>query len=373
MSDGSATVNAGTTINVTPVNDAPVATADLASTSINIALPAINVLANDSDVDGDALTVTSATLAVPAQGTVSVNADGSLNFVPANNFSGAVLINYTIADGQLAAAPPPRASRSTSARTRAAAGRRRHGEHGRGRLARVRAVGLRLHRRGCRPVAGRRAHRRAAIAGTLLLNGSPIAANTVVTLAQLNAGALSFAPAPNANGTAYASFGFSVQDNAGAFDTNPNTITINVTPANDAPVASSSTITVAEESVNTPLGLAAPSDVDGDALTITVTGLPAVGTVTLADGTPVTNGQVLTAAQLAGLQFDAPADQLAATTTSFSYSVSDGTVTVNAGTTINVTPVNDAPVASSSTITVAEESVNTPLGLPHRPTSTAMR
>ena len=71
---------------------------------------------------------------------------------------------------------------------------------------------------------------------------------------------------------------------------------------------------------------------------------------------------VLTA-QLAGLQFDAPADQLAATTTSFTYSVSDGTTTVNAGTTINVTPINDAPVASSSTITVAEESVNTPLGL----------
>ena len=94
-----------------------------------------------------------------------------------------------------------------------------------------------------------------------------------------------------------------------------------------------------------------------------MTGLPAVGTVTLADGTPVTNGQVLTAAQLAGLQFDAPADQLAATTTSFTYSVSDGTTTVNAGTTINVTPINDAPVASSSTITVAEESVNTPLGL----------
>ena len=128
-------------------------------------------------------------------------------------------------------------------------------------------------------------------------------------------------------------------------------------------MASSSTITVAEESANTPLGLTAPTDVDGNPLTITVTGLPAVGTITLADGTPVTNGQVLTAAQLAGLQFDAPADLLASTSTSFTYSVSDGTATVNAGTTISVTPVNDAPVASSSTITVAEESANTPLGL----------
>ena len=57
--------------------------------------------------------------------------------------------------------------------------------------------------------------------------------------------------------------------------------TINVTPINDAPVASSSAITVAEESVNTPLGLTAPTDVDGVALTITVTGLPTVGTITL--------------------------------------------------------------------------------------------
>ena len=58
---------------------------------------------------------------------------------------------------------------------------------------------------------------------------------------------------------------------------------------------------------------------------------------------------MLTAAQLAGLQFDAPADQLAATTTTFTYSVSDGSATVNAGTTINVTPVNGAVTAISRT------------------------
>ncbi|TXH53829.1 MAG: tandem-95 repeat protein, partial [Burkholderiaceae bacterium] len=95
--------------------------------------------------------------------------------------------------------------------------------------------------------------------------------------------------------------------------------------------------------------------VDGNPLTITVTGLPAVGTVTLADGTPVTNGQVLTGAQLAGLQFDAPADLLSPTSTSFTYSVNDGTVTVNAGTTISLTPVNDAPVAQSGSFSVAED------------------
>ena len=102
-------------------------------------------------------------------------------------------------------------------------------------------------------------------AGTLLLNGSPIAANTVVTLAQLNAGAELSRRRRTRTARLRELRLQRAGDNAGAFDTNPNTITINVTPANDAPVASSSTITVAEESVNTPLGLAAPSDVDGDA------------------------------------------------------------------------------------------------------------
>ena len=115
--------------------------------------------------------------------------------------------------------------------------------------------------------------------------------------------------------------------------------TINVTPVNDAPVASSSTITVAEESVNTPLGLAAPTDVDGNALTITVTSLP-TGAWSRSPTARRSERSLTTAAQLTGLQFDAPADLAAATTALFTYSVSDGTTTVNAGTTINVTPVN---------------------------------
>ena len=91
-----------------------------------------------------------------------------------------------------------------------------------------------------------------------------------------------------------------------------------------------------EEVQNTSLGLSAPSDVDSTNLTITVTGLPSVGSITLADGTAVTNGMTLTSAQLTGLQYDAPADIASNTNTSFTYSVSDGTTTVNGATTINV-------------------------------------
>ncbi len=98
-----------------------------------------------------------------------------------------------------------------------------------------------------------------------------------------------------------------VSVNDGGPDSNVAISTISVNLVNDWPTAGSATLTVDEESTNTPLGVSA-LDPDGDPLTITVTGLPVLGTVTLANGTPVTNGQVLTPAQLAGLQYDAPAD-----------------------------------------------------------------
>ena len=49
-------------ITVQAVNDAPVAVADSASTAINAPIININVLGNDSDVDGDPLSVTGATV-----------------------------------------------------------------------------------------------------------------------------------------------------------------------------------------------------------------------------------------------------------------------------------------------------------------------
>ncbi|MFP2770995.1 retention module-containing protein, partial [Oceanisphaera sp. KMM 10153] len=134
--------------------------------------------------------------------------------------------------------------------------------------------------------------------------------------------------------------------------------------SNNAPVASSTQLTVAEESTDIGLKLSVPTDADGDSLTITVTGLPSLGQVTLSDGTAVTLGQALTSAQLEGLQYDAPADyNVDDSVGEFSYAVDDGTTTTTGRVTLVVTPVNDAPVASSSQILVAEESTNTGLGL----------
>ncbi|WP_140356318.1 cadherin-like domain-containing protein, partial [Vibrio parahaemolyticus] len=59
----------------------------------------IDVLSNDSDVDGDKLSIES--VSVPKeQGTVEV-VDGKLVFTPAENFNGDAEITYTVTDGQL--------------------------------------------------------------------------------------------------------------------------------------------------------------------------------------------------------------------------------------------------------------------------------
>ncbi|HCG6973479.1 TPA: tandem-95 repeat protein, partial [Vibrio parahaemolyticus] len=93
-------VSESTTVNVdvTPVNDAPMAKDDIATTQEDTAVT-IDVLPNDSDVDGDKLSIQSAS--VPeAQGKVEI-VDGKLVFTPAENFNGDAEITYTVTDGAL--------------------------------------------------------------------------------------------------------------------------------------------------------------------------------------------------------------------------------------------------------------------------------
>ena len=96
ISDGNGgTASAHVTVTVTPVNDNPVAVNDTATTPANTPVT-IAVLANDSDVDGDALTVTAVTQ--PANGTASTNGT-TVTYTPAANFAGTNSFSYTISDG----------------------------------------------------------------------------------------------------------------------------------------------------------------------------------------------------------------------------------------------------------------------------------
>ncbi|MDG3438618.1 tandem-95 repeat protein [Vibrio parahaemolyticus] len=98
VTDGDLTDEAKVTVTVTPVNDSPVAVDDTTSIQEDTAVT-IDVLSNDTDVDGDKLSIQSAT--VPeAQGKVEI-VDGKLVFTPAENFNGHAEITYTVTDGQL--------------------------------------------------------------------------------------------------------------------------------------------------------------------------------------------------------------------------------------------------------------------------------
>jgi VCBS repeat-containing protein len=101
-SDGTLTSNTATvSLTVTAVNDAPVATDDSYAVAQDAPLdvPPAGVLANDLDVDGDAL---SATLVVgPRNGTLTLNADGSFRYVPNAGFTGTDEFTYQASDGSL--------------------------------------------------------------------------------------------------------------------------------------------------------------------------------------------------------------------------------------------------------------------------------
>src|SRR5205809_319091 len=97
ISDGNGgTASALITVTVGPANDPPVAVDDNASTAEDVPVT-ISPLDNDSDVDGDILTITSVTA---TNGTAVIVGGTNVLFTPATNFNGTATIGYTIIDGQ---------------------------------------------------------------------------------------------------------------------------------------------------------------------------------------------------------------------------------------------------------------------------------
>lgn len=98
-SDGTATDTATVTVTVSaPDNTAPVARNDSASTTENTAVQ-INVRANDSDADGDPLTVSAFDSTSAQGGTVNCTNAGVCTYTPPNGFTGTDTFMYSIFDG----------------------------------------------------------------------------------------------------------------------------------------------------------------------------------------------------------------------------------------------------------------------------------
>ncbi|PIE65338.1 MAG: hypothetical protein CSA24_02780, partial [Deltaproteobacteria bacterium] len=79
-------------------NHPPVALPDSAQTDEDTPVT-VFVLANDADPDGDPLTVAAITTA-PSHGTVTVNPDGSVTYVPAPDFAGTDSFGYRVCDDE---------------------------------------------------------------------------------------------------------------------------------------------------------------------------------------------------------------------------------------------------------------------------------
>lgn len=123
----------------------------------------------------------------------------------------------------------------------------------------------------------------------------------------------------------------------GQLTSSPGVITLNVRAVNDAPVAVAQNLTLPEDD-KLAITLRG-SDVDGDRLTYSIISRTTRGTLT---GTPP-NLTYTPAADFTG-------------TDKFTFTVNDGRVTSAAATvTIQVTPVNDAPVAVAQSLTVNED------------------
>ena len=213
--------------------------------------------------------------------------------------------------------------------------------------------------------------------GTLTLDWIPVNAGDFITVNEINTGSLQYLAAPDANGTAYDELGFRVvdggTDGAANTDTEVRKITLDVLAVNDAPDALNSTISTAEDTEfpfsRSNFGF---SDiVDGHALSfLTITSLPDIGTL-LHQGEAVNPGDTINGASLdAGdlvylppLNVSAPAsDTSGSTQNSFSFSVTDNGGVDHGGENtsteqfinIDLTPVNDAPVLLSNGAIVPE-------------------
>jgi hypothetical protein len=94
------TVSGTASVTVNATGNAPVAVNDTLGTVKNqaISLPGAKLAANDTDADGDALTVAAVSTPSTVGGTVALAA-GNVTYTPATDFTGADSFTYTVSDG----------------------------------------------------------------------------------------------------------------------------------------------------------------------------------------------------------------------------------------------------------------------------------
>ncbi|WP_249051749.1 Ig-like domain-containing protein [Cellulomonas fimi] len=248
------------TVTVTPVNDAPVANPDFYTTpsGTTLIVPNPGIFANDVDVDGTGFSIASWGY-VPANGALTRD-QGGFTYTPAPGFKGDNNIWYSVWDTWASGTAPFVESPSTTVTI---------------------TVGNAV------PLAADDAattDEDVVVNGNVLTNDSDV--NTVDTLTAslvtsptngtvtLDAdGTFAYTPAANFNGTD----SFTYQANDGTDSSNVATVSLTIAAVNDAPTVTGQSIVTGEDTAVS--GNANASDVDGDALTVSVSVNPTDGTV----------------------------------------------------------------------------------------------
>ncbi|MCO6454069.1 MAG: tandem-95 repeat protein [Pirellulaceae bacterium] len=315
------------TITITPVNDAPLATADSYTTGEDVVLmiDAPGVLGNDSDPDSSSLAAVLVT--GPTHGSLTLNANGSFSYTPDAGYSGVDSFSYkssdATADSNLATASITITPVNDA--PLAAADSYTTGED---------AVLI------------------IDVPGVLGNDSDPDSSSLTAVQATgptpgsltLNANG-SFSYTHDAGYSGVDSFSYKASD--GTADSNVATASITITPANDPPLATADSYTTGEDAVPTidgPGVLGNDSDPDSSSLTAVLVTGPTHGSLTLN-----TNGS-----------FSYTPDAGYSGVDSFSYKASDGTADSNVATaSIQVEP---APQPAGAKFFVVDRAVRRTFG-----------
>ncbi|WHP65469.1 tandem-95 repeat protein [Vibrio harveyi] len=322
ISDGTNTVQATADLTVNPINDLPVPQDQQFSVEEDgtLIFTDADLLAGATDIEGDNLTVEGVSYD-GGDGILTDNGNGTYTFAPNENFNGDVNFSFDVSDGTDTVSANIDVS-VTPVDDAPVSGNLAYSvdEDGSIRLSQEQLLSQASDVEGD-----------ALTASNLSVDGN-------ATVTQNDDGSFTITPDADFNGDIDISFDISDGTN-----TVQATADLTVNPINDLPVPQDQQFSVEEDGTlqftDADL-LVGATDIEGDDLS--VTGISYEGT----DGVLTDNGD--------GTYSFAPNENFNGDV-NFSFDVSDGTDTVSANVDVSVTPVNDPPVAGSTSYTVHED------------------
>ncbi|HHF0566453.1 TPA: tandem-95 repeat protein [Vibrio alginolyticus] len=322
ISDGTNTVQATADLTVNPINDLPVPQDQQFSVEEDgtLIFTDADLLTGATDIEGDNLTVEGVSYN-GGDGILTDNGNGTYTFAPNENFNGDVNFSFDVSDGTDTVSANIDVS-VTPVDDAPVSGNLAYSvdEDGSIRLSQEQLLSQASDVEGD-----------ALTASNLSVDGN-------ATVTQNDDGSFTITPDADFNGDIDISFDISDGTN-----TVQATADLTVNPINDLPVPQDQQFSVEEDGTlqftDADL-LAGATDIEGDDLS--VTGISYEGT----DGVLTDNGD--------GTYSFAPNENFNGDV-NFSFDVSDGTGTVSANVDVSVTPVNDPPVAGSTSYTVHED------------------